>query len=232
MAGYREHISVSGLLGVVYGAAAYWALHFTPEQAIIAGCLTWIAGMLPDLDSDTGRPVREIFNLLGTICPLVLLRRLMAWTSDMERVMLVAILIYIGVRYGGAYLLGKLSVHRGMFHSIPAMLIAGELSFLAYQNDDMRVRFLMAMAVVAGFLSHLVLDEIYAVQWTGFRVRLNQFAGSAVKFSGKSHFANLITYGLLTVLTYAAISELGLIEQPDHLLAPARQAVKQTTERL
>ena len=54
MAGYREHISVSGLLGVTVGVGATYGFGFTPIQGAIAGCLTGVAGMLPDLDSASG----------------------------------------------------------------------------------------------------------------------------------------------------------------------------------
>jgi hypothetical protein len=62
MAGYRTHVSVSGLLGIAYGAAAayFFGTMFTPVQGALAGVLTWVAGMLPDVDSDSGKPVRGV----------------------------------------------------------------------------------------------------------------------------------------------------------------------------
>ena len=214
MAGYREHISISGLLGAVYGGAATFAFGFTPVQGALAGVLTWVSGMLPDLDSESGKPVREIFSLAAAAVPLCLMHRLETWGGNPEGAMLLAVLIYVAIRYGGAVLLGQLSVHRGMFHSIPAMLIAAELAFLAYESETLIVKFLMAGGVALGFLSHLVLDEIYAVQWTGIRIKLNKYAGSAMKFIGPRFFANIVTYALLTVLTYATLVDLGVLEAP------------------
>lgn len=215
MAGYREHISVSGLLGVGYGAAATFALGFSPVQGTLAGVLTWVAGMLPDLDSESGKPIREISSLLAAIVPLAMMGRLLEWGGDPEGAMLVAVGVYAGIRYGGSYLLRKLSVHRGMFHSIPALLIAAEATFLAYKSDAMPVKLLMAGGVGLGFFSHLLLDELYAVEWTGIRLRLNKFAGSALKLVGKSFVPNVVTYALLMVLTYAALVDAGLLEGPD-----------------
>lgn len=214
MAGYRTHISVSGLLGVGYGAAATFALGFTPVQGSLAGVLTWVAGMLPDLDSESGRPVREVFNLLAAAAPLCMIRRLLAWGGNPEGAFLLAVLLYATIRYGGAMLLGKLSVHRGMFHSIPAMIIAAELAFLAYESDSVIVKLLMAGGVAIGFLSHLVLDEIYAVEWTGLRLKLNKFAGSAMKLFGPRLLPNVFTYALLAVLTYASLVDVGLLKDP------------------
>lgn len=214
MAGYREHISVSGLLGVGYGAGAWYAFGFSPVQGALAGTLTWFAGMLPDLDSETGKPVREIFGLLAAAAPVVLMPRLLQWGQDPETAMLLAILLYAGIRGGGAMVLGKLAVHRGMFHSIPALLIAAELTFLGYKSDSLSVRLLMAGGVALGFFSHLLLDELYSVEWTGIRLRLNQAAGSALKLFGKSFLPNVVCYGLLCALTYFTLIDVGLLERP------------------
>lgn len=214
MAAYREHITVSGVCGIGYGVAAWFAFGFTPVEAALAGTLTWIGGMLPDLDSDSGRPIRELFSLLAAIIPCVMLRRLMRWGGSPENTMFLAVCVYIGVRYVASALLAKVSVHRGMFHSVPAMLIAGEAVFLGYESEKQMVRFLMAGGVALGFASHLVLDEMYSVQWTGLRVKLNKAAGSAVKFIGTDLPANAVTYSLLLVLSYASLVEVGLVEDP------------------
>lgn len=214
MAGYREHVSVSGLLGLGFGLGATFLIGFTPVQGALAGCLVWVAGMLPDLDSESGRPVREIFSMIAAVTPMVLMRRLWEWGGDAEGAMLIAVLVYVAVRYGGALLLGLVAVHRGMFHSLPAMLIAAELTFLAYKSDVFPVKILMSVAVAVGFLSHLVLDELYSVQWTGVRLKLNHAAGSAVKLVGKSFLANLVTYTLLAGLTYVTLVDVGMVDKP------------------
>jgi len=214
MAGYREHISVSGFLGIGYGAAATYAVGFTPVQGALAGVLTWVSGMLPDLDSDTGKPLREISSLLAAVVPLAMMGHLLRWGRNPEGAMLLGVILYAAIRYGGSYLLAKVSVHRGMFHSIPAMLIAAEFAYLAYQSDFVRVKALMAGGVALGFLSHLILDEIYAVEWTGIRLRLNKAAGSAFKLVGRAFLPNVVTYALLMLLTYATLVDLGVMQLP------------------
>jgi hypothetical protein len=117
-------------------------------------------------------------------------------------------------------LLARLTVHRGMFHSIPALLIFAELTFLTYHSDDLRVRTLMAVSVGLGFLSHLVLDEMYSVQWDGSRVRFAKSAGSALKFWGDAALPNGVALGLLIFLTYAVLVELNYIRDPAKVPAP------------
>jgi|HubBroStandDraft_2_1064218.scaffolds.fasta_scaffold14453_3 hypothetical protein len=215
MAGYKTHITVSGALGFGYGAAGYVLGGFSPVQAALAGTLTWFSGMLPDLDSDSGRPVREVFSLLAAFAPFAMMPHLLEWShGNHETATLLSVIVYVVIRYGGAGLLNRVSVHRGMFHSIPAMIIAGEIAFLAFTSSMLGTRLLMSGGVCLGFLSHLVLDEIYSVEWSGVHVRLNKFAGSAVKFVGKSAIPNLITYSLLMVLTYVSLVQANILEAP------------------
>src|SRR5262249_11147762 len=102
----------------------------------------------------------------------------------------------------------RITVHRGMFHSVPAMVIAGLLIYLGDHRADPRVRLFLAGGVMLGFLSHLVLDEIYSVDLLGRKmIRLNRYAGTAVKFYSPSWIATLTCYTLLASLAYVAWRE-------------------------
>jgi hypothetical protein len=61
-------------------------------------------------------------------------------------------------------------------------------------------RLFLAGGVTIGFLSHLILDEIWAVDFMGFKVKFNKYAGSALKFWSSSVTATVATYALLAVL--------------------------------
>src|SRR5262249_12497856 len=76
VAGFRTHITVSGALGVVYGGVAVQPLGFTTETAFLAAGLTTVGGMLPDLDSDSGVPVREMFGLAAVVVPITMVPRM------------------------------------------------------------------------------------------------------------------------------------------------------------
>jgi hypothetical protein len=58
-----------------------------------------------------------------------------------------------------------------------------------------------------GFLSHLLLDELYSVDIQGVKVKLNKFAGTAVKFVSPSFPATVTCYGLLGALLYLAYQD-------------------------
>ena len=218
MAAYREHISVSGMLGAGVALVSTFAFGYTPVQGLLAGWLTAIGGILPDLDSESGRPVREIFGLTASVAPLLLIGRILQWTGlqgDPETVMVLFLVMYLVIKYGLASLVGSLSVHRGMFHSIPALVIAAEITYLFYPSEQISPKLLMAASVGIGFLSHLLLDEIYSVQWSGVRIKLKKSAGSAMKLFGDSFGSNAAAYTLLIIFSLAMLSDAGIIGPPD-----------------
>ena len=75
MAAFRQHVTFSTVLGLGY-AAALKGLGWDAGQAMLAGGLCGLAGMLPDLDSDSGKPIKELFGLLATVASLFVFHRL------------------------------------------------------------------------------------------------------------------------------------------------------------
>jgi hypothetical protein len=194
----------STALGAAYGAGAFWQFNLDWGPAALGGGLTAIGGLMPDLDSDSGVPVRELFGLAAALTPFLLLPRVAAEGWSQEQVLVILAVVYLLIRYGLSTLFKHLTVHRGMFHSIPAMLIAGLLVFDAYHHPQMIIRLYLAGGVMLGFLSHLVLDELCSVDLSGAVPKLNNFAGSALKFMSPSWSAVLVTYTLLLGLAYTA----------------------------
>jgi hypothetical protein len=204
MASYRGHLMLAAPLGAAYGGLAL--LQPDPDwgPAVLAGGLTTLGGLLPDLDSDSGVPVRELFGVLSAVVPVLLFGPLRAGGMPLEQVLVLLAAVYLFIRYVVADLFRRVTVHRGMFHSIPAMLIAGLLVYLFYPGPDPQLRLYLAGGVMLGFLSHLLLDELCSVDFMGMSVRLNKYAGSAFKFGSSSWPATLTTYVLLAVLGYCA----------------------------
>ncbi|MBY0457844.1 MAG: metal-dependent hydrolase [Gemmataceae bacterium] len=202
MAGFRTHITVSGALGLAYGGFAVQPLGFTPEAGVLAAGVTAVGGMLPDLDSDSGVPVRELFGLAAVVIPLLAVPRLHHAGVSLEGILAGLLFGYLFIKYFVADAFRHLTVHRGMYHSIPAMVISGLCVYLVYPTRGVRV--LLSVGVMVGFLSHLVLDEIYSVDWRGLKPKLKSSAGSAVKFASPSAAATATCYLILGGLAYLA----------------------------
>jgi hypothetical protein len=204
MASYQGHLSCSAALGAAYGGLGAVYLNADWGLAFLAGGVTALGGLLPDLDSDSGVPVRELFGLMAATIPLLLFSRLRQVGFTIEQTLALLAAVYLGIRYGLAELFKRFTVHRGMFHSIPAMLIVGLLVFLIYQPPVPWTRYYLVGGVMLGFLSHLVLDELYSVDFMGATIRLKGSAGSALKFYSSDWTATASTYMYLAGLAFAA----------------------------
>ena len=208
MANFKTHISTSTILGIGYGAGAYFGWGMELSHCVVAAGLCSIAGMLPDLDSDNGVPVRETLCFVAALVPALMIERFHSMGLNQEQIVLTCEAIYIGIRFGVGNIFRKYTVHRGMWHSIPAAAIAGLATFMVCMCPDFGVRLFKAWAVVLGFLSHLILDEIYAIDLNGKRLpRLKRSFGTALKFFGKSAWGNVTTYAKLAVLVLIAMSD-------------------------
>src|SRR5579875_714285 len=75
MASYRGHLTFAGLLGAGYGSLALLEGNGDWGPALIAAGLTTLGGLLPDLDSDSGVPVRELFGAAAAVVPILLFDR-------------------------------------------------------------------------------------------------------------------------------------------------------------
>lgn len=207
MASYVGHLTFSTGLGAVYGAAGAVGLHMDWGPVFMGASLAAVGGLLPDLDSDSGVPVREMFGLAAVLVPFMLFPRLQAHGFTPEQILAILFAVYLTVRYGVSYLFKKWTVHRGIYHSIPAMLIAGLTVFLLYHSPNMNLRLYLAAGVMLGFLSHLVLDELCSVDFSGVAIKVNQFAGTALKLKSESWVITLVTYSLLSYLGYLAYND-------------------------
>lgn len=205
MADFRTHISVSTMLGFGYGAAGYWYFGFPPDTSMLGACLCGVAGMLPDLDSASGRPIRESLAFGAAVVPMLLIDRFQQMGLPPASMVLAGALVYLLIRFGLAWFLKNYTVHRGMFHSIPAVAIVAIVGYLVTGCAQMTVRYFHAGALAAGYLSHLVLDEIYSVDLK--RVRIKSSFGTALKFWGRSLWGNVSVYAKLALLAVVAFGD-------------------------
>ncbi len=233
MAGFKTHIGTSTVLGVGYGTVGY--LYGMPlSSAVVAGGLCSVSGMLPDLDSDNGVPVREMFSFGAAIVPMLMVDRFerLGWTHEM--IVLATGVLYVMIRFGVAELFKRYTVHRGMWHSIPAAVLASLLALLVCSCHHQSVQLYKAGAVFLGFISHLVLDEIWSISLKGGRLRIKKSFGTALKFwSPNSTWANISCYGKLAIVAFLAYHDPAMMKQyqhQDHIPHTATQVINDLTQ--
>ena len=213
MADFRTHLTVSSSLGIAYGGAAYLLFDVPASTSLLAGGLCAVSGMLPDVDSDSSKPLRESLAFAAAIVPMMLVDRFHQLGMSSEWMVISGVAAYLFVRFVFGHWLRSYTVHRGMFHSLPAAAIMGELAFLL-ASGDVAMRYYKAGGLVAGYLSHLLLDELYSIEWKRGRMRLKKSFGTALKMYSKNKFwPNVSTYLKLAALSYVVFYEPGWSQQ-------------------
>lgn len=205
MASFRTHFSsgiVLGVLGIflmlgfsIAGGAGFFISLFV---AAVAGALA------PDMDSDSGVPFHVVFGslsaILGSVALLIAIRE---YEGDMRYAVGLPLVVVVLVWGIVGTIFKRFTRHRGMAHSIPAAVLAGLISFSlsGTVGFDEWTSFLIGIACMAGYLLHLILDELYAaVNFHGASFFPNKAFGSALKFISHDRSITLALYGSIFFL--------------------------------
>ena len=201
MPGYQTHITWSSVAGVGLGCAAKLFYNVSIPQAVFGGVLCALGGVLPDIDSDTSKAYRRCITTISGTCVLLLASRLRDFNLEPEGVVTTCAAVYFFIVYVIGGVVKKMTVHRGMFHSIPFAVIAGELIFIL-SSGTTQLRLFKAASIVIGVLIHLTLDEINSVSvldgGSGSRYRNSNNAYDSYDYNssryGKSYGSRRTSY--------------------------------------
>jgi membrane-bound metal-dependent hydrolase YbcI (DUF457 family) len=202
---YKQHIGFAGVLGVVYAWGAFALAGVPWLYGTIAAMLATLSGLLPDLDHPVGVELKGFTGILGVLGALAVWEHVGRADRDLpfELHLWAVIATFLLIRYGLRRFLAHLMVHRGISHSVPTCAVWGALAYLYYPSDYPLVRATMAAAVIVGFLSHLLLDEICSVDLTGERIKRS--FGTAIKFWAPSPTATIGIYAILLYLGWRVL---------------------------
>lgn len=210
MANFKMHLAGAALAGG--GAVAAALTLFGVQSAPTAGVgfiAATLGGLLPDLDHDHAVPIRELFSLAAAIVPASVLPTLLQIGIAPEWAVLFCAASYVVIRFGVSEVVKRLTVHRGIFHSVPFLVCAGLATALLLRPFTDRDRLYLGASVMVGALVHLILDEFYAVDFTG--KSLKKSFGTALKFWAPSRWASIACYALMGVLLILSVLEFGHI---------------------
>jgi membrane-bound metal-dependent hydrolase YbcI (DUF457 family) len=204
MANFNTHFTVAASASAVLSGTLLSMEVVSPEQGVVAFLLGTLGGLLPDVDSARSTSIKVGFNVLSLLLTIMMIF-VKSSTYSIVEMMIMATLIFVGIRYGFLEVFRKISKHRGMFHSIPVALIWGVGVAILMQYFfalNSLVSWVYGIMVTFGYLVHLTLDEMYSVDLGNRRVKKSW--GTALKLykfktnSDKLHTA--IIYALLVGL--------------------------------
>lgn len=202
MANFATHLGV-GTIASGMAATLAVATEMISQSDIITLALAGAMGsVLPDIDLKDSRSSRIIFFALGLFLSFVVLFNVVSKYSIAE-LWIIWIGTFLAVRYFGHILFHNFTVHRGVFHSILAalffLMVTAAIFHLGFGADP-RIAWLSGVFMFFGYLVHLLLDEIYSVDFNGNRVKRS--FGTALKFVEKRDWAATFLMIVATVGVY------------------------------
>lgn len=219
MAGFRTHLRGALAVSTAASFAVYANELVAPDRIPLLFILGVLGGLLPDVDADDSYVARPVFTLLGVGAAFFCA----SYLRDQPPTFLVAgwVGVFLLVRVLCFKLFSRLTRHRGLWHSWLAMFLSGlATANIAHHviGFDPLLSWLAACCLALGYLTHLVLDELYSVDLRGNRIKRS--FGSALKpLSFAYPAASLAMLGLVVALGIHAPSLRPLSELAADLLA-------------
>lgn len=181
MANFNTHL-LAGALASGMGATMTMAAGIVPQADILSLAVTGIvASILPDIDLETTEPSKLLFGGLGMALGFAALFQFRGTYSIVE-LWIVWLGIFALIRYGLFWAFHKRTRHRGIVHSLLAAAFFAALTAAVYSHIFHReplVAWFAGLFMFGGYLIHLILDEVYAVNYEG--LTLKKSFGTALK---------------------------------------------------
>ena len=181
MANFNTHLGVAAVGSGMLATLCLQVGFVDAKDALLLASVGVLGGILPDIDLHYSHPSRILFSLLGIVVAFL-------WVFSAENDLSIIELwgaglgIYLFVRFPVWALFQNFTVHRGSIHSIAVALlfcfIASALSYHFFAKSPF-IAWLIGLFIFLGFILHLVLDEIYSVDFMGHR--LKRSFGTALK---------------------------------------------------
>jgi hypothetical protein len=202
MANFPTHIAIGTIVSGGLATVALAGDVVSPENLVAVTVAGVLGSVLPDIDLKDSRPSRAMFSGLGVFFAFAVLFSLEA-TYSVAEMMVLWLGTLIAVRYLGQAIFYRFSYHRGIWHSILAAFFSACFTAVIYSRLLGRpegVAWLAALFMFVGFLTHLILDEMYSVDVTDTRIKAS--FGTALKLIDAKHPGQTSFMAVAAVLAF------------------------------
>ena len=196
MASFATHLNVAAFVSGIASVSIGYSNLSSPQDALGYFFAGIVGGILPDIDHDKSTPIKILQFFFSNLIAFLITFKYIG-SIPILNILLIWLCSYIGMSFI-FYIFKKTTKHRGMIHSIPAGLLFWFLtSLIAYKYFSLNLTksYFLGMFVFIGYITHLILDEIYSVDITGKKIKKS--FGSALKICSKDKAVNLLIYSLL-----------------------------------
>ena len=198
MANFTTHIGVGTVVSGALATLTLAADVIAPENLVAVTVAGVLGSVLPDIDLKDSRPSKALFAGLAILFSFAVLFTF-ATKYSIAELWILWLGTLVAVRYGLQNLFLKFASHRGIWHSLLAGIFWSGVAAIIYSRVFGRadgVAWLAAGFLFIGFLSHLVLDEIYSVDVMDTRIKSS--FGTAMKLADFKHPAQTFALAALT----------------------------------
>lgn len=207
MANFHTHITLAaagaGLLSVLCLQVGL----VEPREALVLALMGTIGGILPDIDLQHAYPSRIMFSLFGIIAAFLVI-----FSIENERSIVelwgIGLTIFAAIRWPIWIVFHQYTTHRGSIHTLIAALLFTFLatSFGHYiMGKTPFVSWLMGLFVFLGFVLHLLLDELYSVDFMNSRIKKS--FGTALKILDTKKREKSTALVCMTIIAWAIAPE-------------------------
>jgi len=202
MANFATHIGVGT---VVCGGLATLTLAadvISPESLVAVTLAGVLGSVLPDIDLKDSRASRAFFSALAVFISFCVLF-VNAQSYSIAELWVLWLGSFVLVRYGAAAAFHRFSYHRGIWHSLLAAFFFWFLTAIVFKHVLGRhegVAWLAGGFMFIGYITHLLLDELFSVDLMGKRLKTS--FGTALKFFDSRHVGDTSLVAVLTVIAF------------------------------
>jgi hypothetical protein len=202
MANFPTHIAVGTVVSGALATVTVAADMVAPENIVAVTLAGVLGSILPDIDLEESRPARAMFSGLAIFFSFAVLFGLDRRYSIAEMLILWLGTLLI-VRFGAKAIFFRISYHRGVWHSLLALVFCAFVTaaiFSRLLGRDDGVAWLGAAFMGMGYLTHLVLDELYAVDIMDTRIKAS--FGTALKLFDYRHLGHSAAMAIAAALVF------------------------------
>jgi hypothetical protein len=202
MANFATHIGVGTVVSGALATITLAADVIAPENLFAVTLAGVLGSVLPDIDLKDSRASRALFSGLAVFFSFCVLFA-NATKYSIAELWLLWLGSFLLIRYAAVALFHRFSYHRGIWHSLVAALFfwfATAIVFYSIMGRHEGVAWLAGGFMFVGYITHLVLDEMYSVDLMGHR--LKRSFGSALKIFDRAKPGESAAVAALAVILF------------------------------